>query len=277
MLANADQRATNSDEITSNVGTTRIITLPPFMESEPKFWFDVVEMKFSAAQLNDPVERFVQTFSALSVSASLLAKDLVKPPINSESYSRLKERVVSRLTLSHEQRIRQLLKTETMGDDKPSIFLLRLKDLAGPDVSEVYLRTIWEGRLPSGIRLYVTMNPDVSLSKAAEIGDLAYEFIKSLNTRTEKATEDMISCILNRLSRMEEKLASQQINQLEIRRELSRSRGDRRGRSRSLTRSHSRSRDADRVCWYHWRFAENAKKCKQPCTYHSTRNAPGTC
>ncbi|XP_049823911.1 uncharacterized protein LOC126265693 [Aethina tumida] len=280
MPANADQHATNSAETTDDARTTRTIILPPFMESEPEFWFDMLEMRFDAAHLDDPVERFIQAFAALSPSVSLLAKDLIKPPINSESYSRLKERVVSRLTLSHEHRIRQLLETETIGDDKPSVFLWRLQSLAGPDVPEPLLRTIWESRLPSDVRMHVSMDPNVPLSKAAETGDRAFDIIKASNSRAVSASlpnsMDMMGRILERLIRVEEKLASQQINQLDVRNDLSRRRDNRRGRSRSRTRSPSRPRDANGVCWYHWKFAENARKCKQPCTYHSAGNASGT-
>jgi len=49
-------------------------------------------------------------------------------------------------TPRREQRVRQLLSHEEMGDRKPSQFLRHLKSLA-PDIPDEFLRTIWASRL----------------------------------------------------------------------------------------------------------------------------------
>jgi hypothetical protein len=58
---------------------------------------------------------------------------------------------VQRLCPSREQRIRQLLTLEEMGDRKPSQFPRHLRGLA-PDVTEEFLYTIWSSRLPPTYR-----------------------------------------------------------------------------------------------------------------------------
>jgi hypothetical protein len=55
---------------------------------------------------------------------------------------------MKRLSSSREQRARQLLALEDIGDRKPSQFLRHLRSLA-PDVPNYLLRGIWISRLPS--------------------------------------------------------------------------------------------------------------------------------
>lgn len=207
---------------------TPTISLPPFMENEAEFWFDVVEMHFNIAGINDPVERFKQAFCALNPKTALLAKDLIRSSWNEESYSKLKERVTSRLFALQEDVVRQRLETETMGDDKPSEFLIRLQNLAGANVAESFVRTIWEGFLPPMVRLYVEINREIPLSKAAEIANLAYEMMVSQKT------------LQTRVHSLEKELA-------EIRSRLDQSVSlDRRSRSRSNSVSPTRKR---RICF----------------------------
>ncbi|GBN65403.1 hypothetical protein AVEN_81557-1 [Araneus ventricosus] len=47
---------------------------------------------------------------------------------------------------------------------------------------------------------------------------------------------------------------------------MSKCRRSRTMRRRDKQRARSTSRK-DQVCWYHFRFRENAKKCVQPCSY----------
>jgi len=68
-------------------------------------------------------------------------EDIISPP-ELEPYDRLKAELVLRLSTSREQRVRQLLSHEEMGDRKPSQFLRHLKSLA-PDVPDHFLRTIF--------------------------------------------------------------------------------------------------------------------------------------
>lgn len=159
--------------------TSPFIKLPRFMENEPQFWFDIVDMKFNIARIYNPVVRFQIAFSALSPKAALLAQDLIHLPWTNVSYSRLKHRVTTCIFALQESRARQLFVNETMGDDKPSVFLERLKTLAGANISKSVLRAVWTSLLePAAIRVHVEVNYDSPLRKAAEIGDRMYEIIK---------------------------------------------------------------------------------------------------
>jgi hypothetical protein len=74
------------------------------------------------------------------------------------------------LSPAKEQRIRQLLTPEEMGDRKPSRFLRDLRSLA-PDVPNDFLRSIWSSRLHHNMQAVLAGQPEGSLDAAARCAD----------------------------------------------------------------------------------------------------------
>ncbi|XP_045451252.1 uncharacterized protein LOC123660196 [Melitaea cinxia] len=68
-------------------------------------------------------------------------------------------------------KIKQLLMHEELGDRKPSQFLRHLKSLAGVNVPDDFLRTIWVSRLSHGIQTVLAGQP--SSTCIDDLSDLA--------------------------------------------------------------------------------------------------------
>jgi len=75
------------------------------------------------------------------------------------------------LSLSEEQRVRQLLKHEETGDWRPTQFLQHLRTLAGPSVTSDFLRTLWTNTLPPNIQAIIATQAQVSLYDVAQLAD----------------------------------------------------------------------------------------------------------
>ena len=97
-------------------------------------------------------------------------EDIITSPPEEEPYDRLKAELVRRLSTSREQRVRQLLSHEEMGDRKPSQFLRHLKALA-PDVPDYFLRTIWASRLPPHVQAILAGQTEGSMDSASQLAD----------------------------------------------------------------------------------------------------------
>jgi len=115
--------------------------LPPFWPDRPAVWFAQAESQFELAAITRQRTKFNYVVSQLNHQQAAEVEDIISPP-ELEPYDRLKAELVRRLSTSREQRVRQLLSHEEMGDRKPSEFLRHLKSLA-PDVPDDFLRTIW--------------------------------------------------------------------------------------------------------------------------------------
>jgi len=86
-------------------------------------------------------------------------------------YERIKAELIRRLSFSEEQRVRQILMHEEMGDRRPTQFLLQLRTLAGPSVPFDILRNFWTNRLPPKIQAIIATQAQVSLDDVAQLAD----------------------------------------------------------------------------------------------------------
>ena len=126
------------------------VRLPPFWLDRPRLWFAQAEAQFSLASVTSETAQFNYVVSQLEYRHAAEVEDIIVSPPANEPYTTLKAELVRRLSSSRDQRARQLLIHEEMGERKPSQFLRHLKTLA-PDVPKDFLRSIWSNRLPPHI------------------------------------------------------------------------------------------------------------------------------
>jgi hypothetical protein len=123
------------------------VRTPPFWPDIPALWFTQAEAQFELAGVTSQKTKFNQVVSQLPQQHAAEVEHIITTPPQDEPYDRLKAELVRRLSTSREQRVRQLLSHEEMGDRMPSQFLRHLKGLA-PEMPDDFLRTIWASRLP---------------------------------------------------------------------------------------------------------------------------------
>ncbi|XP_050547189.1 uncharacterized protein LOC126908902 [Daktulosphaira vitifoliae] len=171
---------------------------------------------------------------------------------------------ITRLSISEEQRVRQLINEEELGDRKPSQFLRHLRSLAGTTtLQDNILRQLWLRRLPSHAQAILTAQSELPLDKVAELADKIVEvqpapsqFVHAVATTNNKKELDVLAAI--------EALAKQ-VSELCAKR-------PQRSRSRSRNRSNVELTNGKGWCWYHSTYGEKAAKCKAPCKYQENSN-----
>jgi hypothetical protein len=130
---------------------TATVRLPPYWPDRPGLWFAQAEAQFNLASVTSETTKFNYMVSQLEYRHAAEVEDIIISPPANEPYTTLKAELVRRLSSSRDQRVRQLLTHEEMGDRKPSQFLRHLKSLA-TDVPDDFLRSIWSSRLPPHIQ-----------------------------------------------------------------------------------------------------------------------------
>ncbi|XP_059059525.1 uncharacterized protein LOC131852807 [Achroia grisella] len=144
------------------------VRIPPFWAEKPAIWFAQVECQFLACGITDDATKFFHILGNLDRQYASEVEDiLVGPP----DYQRLKAELIKRLSVSRENKVKQLLMHEELGNRKPSQFLRHLQHLAGPQVPEDFVRTIWSSRLPAGMQPIIASQPTLSLDALAELAD----------------------------------------------------------------------------------------------------------
>jgi len=195
-------------------------------------------------------------------------EDIITAPPEHEPYDRLKAELVRRLSTSREQRVRQLLSHEEMGDRKPTQFLRHLKGLA-PDVPDDFLRTIWASRLPPHVQAILAGQTDSNLESTAQLADkICLVTTQPTTASISPAVPDNTTGLLERIEELSRQFAALQA-------QYSRTSSMSRVRNRSQSRDRRRdtadySPQSHNVCWYHWKFGNGARKCTPPCSHQRT-------
>ncbi|GBP23828.1 hypothetical protein EVAR_86203_1 [Eumeta japonica] len=108
-------------------------------------------------------------------NASTRSQRYYRKPSNDWQIRNIKTELVKRLSDSKERKLKQLLMHEDLGDRKPSQFLRHLQGLAGPDISNDLLITIWTSRLPQNIQTVIAGQTAPTLELLADLADRVHE------------------------------------------------------------------------------------------------------
>jgi hypothetical protein len=238
------------------------VRLPLFWPERPVVWFGQAEAQFELAGIIRQRTKFNYVVSQLNQQQAAKVEDLIASPPDHEPYDRLKAELVRRLSTSREQRVRQLLSHEEMGDRKPSQFLRHLKALA-PDVPDEFLRTIWPSRLPSQVQGILVGQTEGSLVSASQLADKICEVTNQSTTASiSHATLDNTAELLGHIKELTRQIAS-------LRTSYTRSRSQTRDCPRNTPDNYS---TPSHLCWYHWKFGDHARRCTSPCS-HQPKNS----
>lgn len=241
------------------------VRVPPFWAEEPTVWFAQIEGQFILSNITSDTTKFYYVTAQLEPQHAAEVKDIIVSPPAQNKYEKLKTELIKRLTSSKERKIKQLLLHEELGDRKPSQFLRHLRSLAGGSVSEELMRTIWSSRLPPSLQTIVALQKDSSLDDAADIADHIHDIAPPTVAQV-ASTSAEVTAFNNMCEKVTEQVESLMLGQQRYPR--SHSKYGQRNRSRSHSRSQSRHRpEGHPLCWYHYRFGAQAKKCVTPCSY----------
>ena len=162
---------------------------------------------------------------------------------------------------SEEQRVRQLLMHEEMGDRRPTQFLRHLRTLTGPPLPSDFLRTLWTNRLPPDIQAITVTQTEFALDDVAQLADKIAEVTPPpCVARVSSSGVDI--CTLT--ARTDE--LARQVAALSASPSRQRSPSQIRRNARLSSRLAGRSPAPD-ICWYNRCFKERAKRCTAPCKW----------
>lgn len=260
------------------------VKVPPFWPDKPALWFAQLDGQFKLSNISTDATKFYHVISVLEYKYAVEVEDVIIAPPEHDKYETLKRELINRLSAPKHQRRTQLLNNEELGDRKPSQFLRHLRSLAGNDVGDDFLRSLWISRLPSYLQAIITTQDSCQLDDVAQLADKIMEIpnhgcfssnaaVSTPSPALEIAAASSPSTHIRDLDRKIDELTRRFDNMsmppqpCRSCRPRSRSRSQRRFRSRSR----STTDEGQRFCWYHDRFGENAHKCIPPCSFAKNR------
>ncbi|XP_020298614.1 uncharacterized protein LOC109862862 [Pseudomyrmex gracilis] len=254
-----------SDE--EGISSRATMRIPAFWPEDPEIWFAQVESQFALCGVKEDEAKYAYVLSKLEPKQAREVKDVITQPPTGSKYPTVKKALIQRLTDSQENRIRQLLEQEELGDRRPSQFLRHLKTLAGTTVSDKLLRTLWLGRLPPQVQAILATRAEDDIDSVAEQADRIHE----INSRAlVVATTPQVAAAQASTSTPSEQIEALTKQVAELTKQMAKWMKQSRSRPRSRSRSKPRRgaiKEEEDICYYHRRFGAEARRCAQPCAY----------
>ena len=250
------------------------IRIAPFYPEKPVLWFSQMEGQFALAKITADAEKFNYAMSYLEPIYAAEVEDIITAPPDNDKYVTLKTELIKRLSASREKKIQQLMTHEEIGDRKPSHFLRHLQQLAGPEIPEEFLRTVWTSRLPTSTQRFVTSQPQSTLKDMAELADRLQEIIPPIHHVAAAVSSTSLDTVAYQIAELARQVGDliTRMDRMERTRPQTTGSASTGGFERNRSRSRSRTRSLSNAqqfptCFYHAKFGNNATKCMKPCDF----------
>lgn len=233
-------------------------------------WFAQMRSWFELNRITADNTKYNMVVAHLRHDMIEQVEDLVRNPPANDKFEAIKNALVLQFADSERTRIHKLLSGITLGDKKPSHLLqeLRRANVGGDDS---LLKNVWMQRMPVQAQAALS----IAQGNLTEVAALADAVVETLRINSTFSISEVSA--VNQKSETDKKMDEL----IKIVAELRAERGGAYGRSESRGRSENRgNRDRSRarssprefdLCWYHFNFGANAKKCGK------NANPPKTC
>ncbi|XP_046806629.1 uncharacterized protein LOC124419853 [Lucilia cuprina] len=211
------------------------IRIPPFWHAKPALWIAQIESLFAASGITNDKTKYHTVVAAIESSVLSQISDIVLNPPVENMYDTLKARLLEQYAVSEQKRIKKLLQDLELGDMRPTQLLREMRDLAGNEMNDNMLKSVWMNRLPPNVRTVISISSD-PLDKLATLADKIIEVSDSPHVSAVSVPQNASSS---------QSTLEQQINLLVKEVAELRTKFSQRPRNRSRSRSRSESKDND--------------------------------
>lgn len=252
------------------------IKIPAFWPDKPERWFYQIDAQFRIAGIVRDVTKFDYLISQLEPMYLDNIWDIATG-VDNNKYQLAKERLSSIFGESEEKRIKRLLASQNLGDLKPSQLLRKLKSMAGNDVSDRVIKTLWFDNLPTPIK-NVVITSEEGVDRLAIMADKIYEFNPTNEVYDiQKSNSASTSDSTNEISELRTDILAlrKAIKEMNIGYGRSQKRSSTPTRNRKRSKSRNRFGREGKYCYFHCRYGKKCypEKCTPPCSWEDSENA----
>ncbi len=226
------------------------LKLPDFWEAQATVWFARAEAQFQLRNITADETRFNYVVSALSAATAVRVLSCLENPPMTDRYETLKSLLLAAFGLSEEERAQRLLGLSDIGETRPSERLDHMMALRGGFSSDILFREVFLRHLPEQIRLPLATSGTTDLRDLAKKADKLFLAKRRVGAAvwTQEPTE-----VAPAPSPAEPTpLAAS-------------------ARRHNPTPPPQPSPERT-WCYYHARFGQKARSCRQPCTFGKSGN-----
>lgn len=258
-----------AEEKVTNVNI--LVKTPPFWPDKPDLWFTQLEAQFHIANISKEETKFYYLLSYLDAQHIENVADIIRSTSCTTKYSEAKKTILEVSKESESKQLHKLLHGLDLGQLKPSQLLQKMLSLAGDNVGDKLVRQLWLEKLPESVRNVVVVSNE-ELKKVAAMADKILDLSPVPETYSADSKTLQMPTLLKKIEVLEEQISALTTQDNFRRDGRSNFRSRNRSRSRSSSRSRGRFNEDGRLCYYHFTFGRNARKCTAPCQWKEAGN-----
>ncbi|XP_017476409.1 PREDICTED: uncharacterized protein LOC108366498 [Rhagoletis zephyria] len=273
----------NDDQVANSGGTTttdmeamvvRLHKLPEFYPEDPETWFEKLESIFHVNNIRSEPTKFHYIFGFAPPEVNPYATSVNKEaiPADKTKYSVLGERVIQAFSCSEETKLRKLFKGQTLGNQKPTQFLMVLRNAASGSCNKTVLKSLFLEHLPDTVRAILAVSPSDDIDSLALIADKIMKNQSPTNvfevkhhqrlpspSKFDKLMED-ISALTMKVDKLASTVKTLQSNRRYSRVRSTSIESKQQRKEGPMPQGHNPS-----ICFFHNKYGIKAKKCNPPC------------
>lgn len=141
------------------------VKIPQFYSENPEWWFAQVESAFSVAGIIRDDTKCGYVVANLDKTAFPLVWGVISSLPTQGKYDAIKSRIINAYAEINVSKLRRLLRGQELGEDRPSVFLERMKTLAAGRCNDDVLKLIFMEQMPETIRGILAISDTEDLSR----------------------------------------------------------------------------------------------------------------
>lgn len=146
------------------------LKLPVLWKQNIKLWFLQVESNFQISGITNDSTKYNTLVASIDSETMSAVSDILFNPPATDKYIELKTRMIAEFSDSENRQMRKLLSELQLGDFKPSQLLRQMRELAGTQLNDDFLKTLWMQRLPQEIQTIISVSRE-TLDNLAKLAD----------------------------------------------------------------------------------------------------------
>lgn len=241
------------------------LPLPVMSEDNIEAYFYSLDFWFEASSISNDSRKFNIVLASVPPTKLMELRPTIEAAPLEAKYQYIQQKLVEHFSDSQQRRLQKVLKDMVLGDRRPSELFNDMKRAAGATLSDSILHDLWVSRLPPYVQAALIAT-NVAMVEKLKIADSITETIGMHDNQSHEvaAVSEVANLKLEiaELTKHVQRLLDNKGQQ---------------GRSRSRSRSRSRrllpTKPNNDACWYHAKFGEKAAKCREPCSFSSTKKS----
>jgi len=238
------------------------VRLPPFWVDNSAAWFRNADGQFFLTGIEDELVKYYNALNAIPESVVNRIADFVEADLPADPYTQLRARLVTAHELSPYQKVHMIATLPPIGDQKPSELLAEMVRLCPRgEEGSIFFLYMFLNRLPRDIRSHLSgmaMNDRAALAaRADELWTHRPSHVASV-AALDDDSEGEVNAVRGNAPRGGQR--SQPGGGGKPKKQSSKKQGN-------LTRAEEEEMKASGLCFYHFRYADNAMRCRKPCAW----------